>query len=95
MGVNHTKYNPATDTVVSNASCTTNCLAPLAKVRMGQAVQDETLPCPSSVTAPHPVFYDAHLAHFPIPGERFSLFLDPHNITKLLPNATIFIAGHQ
>ena len=33
VGVNHTKYNPATDTVVSNASCTTNCLAPLAKVR--------------------------------------------------------------
>merc|ERR1712131_545087 len=32
VGVNHTKYNPATDTVVSNASCTTNCLAPLAKV---------------------------------------------------------------
>jgi len=32
MGVNHTEYNPAADTVVSNASCTTNCLAPLAKV---------------------------------------------------------------
>merc|ERR1711896_26673 len=31
MGVNHTEYK-ATDTVVSNASCTTNCLAPLAKV---------------------------------------------------------------
>jgi len=32
MGVNHTDFNPATDTVVSNASCTTNCLAPLTKV---------------------------------------------------------------
>ncbi|OPX85445.1 MAG: Glyceraldehyde-3-phosphate dehydrogenase [Pelotomaculum sp. PtaB.Bin104] len=32
MGVNHDKYNPATDHVVSNASCTTNCLAPVAKV---------------------------------------------------------------
>jgi len=31
VGVNHTEYK-ATDTVVSNASCTTNCLAPLAKV---------------------------------------------------------------
>jgi len=32
VGVNHTEYNPGSDTVVSNASCTTNCLAPLAKV---------------------------------------------------------------
>jgi glyceraldehyde 3-phosphate dehydrogenase len=32
MGVNHEKFNPKTDTVVSNASCTTNCLAPIAKV---------------------------------------------------------------
>jgi glyceraldehyde 3-phosphate dehydrogenase len=32
MGVNHTAYNPAEHHVVSNASCTTNCLAPVAKV---------------------------------------------------------------
>ena len=32
MGVNDGEYNPATDNIVSNASCTTNCLAPLAKV---------------------------------------------------------------
>ena len=32
MGVNHTDYKPAADHIVSNASCTTNCLAPLAKV---------------------------------------------------------------
>lgn len=32
LGVNHEKFNPETDTVVSNASCTTNCLAPITKV---------------------------------------------------------------
>jgi glyceraldehyde 3-phosphate dehydrogenase len=32
MGINHEDYNPETDHVISNASCTTNCLAPLAKV---------------------------------------------------------------
>ena len=32
MGVNEQKYNPAVDHIVSNASCTTNCLAPICKV---------------------------------------------------------------
>lgn len=32
VGVNHTAYDPANHHIVSNASCTTNCLAPLAKV---------------------------------------------------------------
>lgn len=32
MGVNHQQYDPREDAIVSNASCTTNCLAPIAKV---------------------------------------------------------------
>jgi len=36
MGVNDDQYDPAQHTVISNASCTTNCLAPMAK-----AIHDE------------------------------------------------------
>ena len=32
VGVNHDKFDPQKDAIVSNASCTTNCLAPIAKV---------------------------------------------------------------
>ena len=32
MGVNHTEYDPKAHDIVSNASCTTNCLAPMVKV---------------------------------------------------------------
>lgn len=32
VGINHEQYNPETHHIISNASCTTNCLAPMAKV---------------------------------------------------------------
>ncbi len=32
FGINHTSYDPAKHHLISNASCTTNCLAPIAKV---------------------------------------------------------------
>jgi glyceraldehyde 3-phosphate dehydrogenase len=37
-GVNNEKYNPAGDHVVSNASCTTNCLAPLVHVLLKEGI---------------------------------------------------------
>ena len=42
MGVNHEEYDPAKHDVVSNASCTTNCLAPLVHVLLKEGFGIET-----------------------------------------------------
>jgi glyceraldehyde 3-phosphate dehydrogenase len=43
VGINHTDYDPAQHRLISNASCTTNCLAPLAKVLHDEFVIKEGL----------------------------------------------------
>ncbi|MEI8365091.1 MAG: type I glyceraldehyde-3-phosphate dehydrogenase [Parachlamydiaceae bacterium] len=55
MGVNHQNYCPETDTIVSNASCTTNCLGPITKVLLDNFGIDEGLMTTvHSVTATQP-----------------------------------------
>src|SRR5207248_8397490 len=38
LGVNHTKYDPSKHNIVSNASCTTNCLAPVVHVLLKEGL---------------------------------------------------------
>ncbi len=55
MGVNHTHYNPETDTVLCNASCTTNCLAPLCKVLLDEfGIEEGLMTTVHSLTASQP-----------------------------------------
>jgi len=55
MGVNHQKYDPKKDTIVSNASCTTNCLAPLTKVVLDNfGIEEGLMTTVHAVTATQP-----------------------------------------
>ena len=55
MGVNHNNYNPNTDTIVSNASCTTNCLAPITKVLLDNfGIEEGLMTTIHAVTATQP-----------------------------------------
>src|SRR3989454_8788008 len=42
LGVNESKYDPAKHNIISNASCTTNCLAPLVHVLLKEGIGVET-----------------------------------------------------
>lgn len=55
MGVNHDQFNPKTDTIVSNASCTTNCLAILTKVLLDNfGIEEGLMTTVHSLTASQP-----------------------------------------
>lgn len=55
MGVNHTQFNPHQDTVISNASCTTNCLAILTKVLLDHfGIEEGLMTTIHSLTASQP-----------------------------------------
>ncbi len=55
MGVNHKSYDPDKDNIVSNASCTTNCLAPIVKVVLDEyGVEEGLMTTVHSVTATQP-----------------------------------------
>ncbi|HET7207866.1 MAG TPA: type I glyceraldehyde-3-phosphate dehydrogenase [Terriglobales bacterium] len=60
LGVNHDKYDPAKHHVISNASCTTNCLAPIAKV-----VNDEFKIVSGTMTTIHSYTNDQVILDFP------------------------------
>jgi glyceraldehyde 3-phosphate dehydrogenase len=56
MGVNESTYDPSAHTVISNASCTTNCLAPMAK-----ALHDEFVIVKGLMTTVHAYTADQNL----------------------------------
>ncbi|MCU1600741.1 MAG: gap [Frankiales bacterium] len=60
MGVNHDQYDPEKHTVISNASCTTNCLGPMAK-----AINDEFGIVKGLMTTIHAYTQDQNLQDAP------------------------------
>jgi glyceraldehyde 3-phosphate dehydrogenase len=60
LGVNHEKYDAAKHNIISNASCTTNCLAPVAKV-----LQDEFKIVSGTMTTIHSYTNDQVILDFP------------------------------
>jgi len=60
LGVNHEKYDAAKHNIISNASCTTNCLAPIAKV-----INDEFKLVSGTMTTIHSYTNDQVILDFP------------------------------
>jgi len=60
LGVNHDKYDAAKHHIISNASCTTNCLAPIAKV-----IQDNFKIVSGTMTTIHSYTNDQVILDFP------------------------------
>ncbi len=60
MGVNHHEYDPQKHHIISNASCTTNCLAPVCKVLLDQFGLEKGL-----MTTTHAYTGDQRLLDFP------------------------------
>jgi glyceraldehyde 3-phosphate dehydrogenase len=60
LGVNHEKYDAAKHHIISNASCTTNCLAPVAKV-----INDEFKIVSGTMTTIHSYTNDQVILDFP------------------------------
>ena len=55
MGVNHRRYLPESDAIISNASCTTNCLAPITQVLLDNfGIEEGLMTTVHSVTASQP-----------------------------------------
>lgn len=56
MGVNHQKFDPKKDFIISNASCTTNCLAPIAKVLVDEfGIEEGLMTTVHAATASQPL----------------------------------------
>ncbi len=60
LGVNHDNYDPAKHHIISNASCTTNCLAPIVKV-----IHDEFKIVSGTMTTIHSYTNDQVILDFP------------------------------
>jgi glyceraldehyde 3-phosphate dehydrogenase len=60
LGVNHDKYDPSKHNIISNASCTTNCLAPIVKV-----IHEEFKIVSGTMTTIHSYTNDQVILDFP------------------------------